>query len=746
MAMPIDPSQQMPGPLLPAPPMEGAPPAPGGMFPPSMPPAPGPAGLTGMPMPTSPPAGPVLPPMEPEPPKKPKFPEPEPGSLMADILDIRKKGREEGNVQREKLLAKRYPRPEQADIMGAKSRLEEQWVKFRQNAEFIRHYRFHEDATPMKWQMDLSDGRRAWMNLSNDEILWCVANATRNPPIVTVPPTSPHGSDRERADKQERWLNALLVALEKQEVFYHPAVDQQHECGLGGFLFFFNDAYDQIDFDYREYGKVEMPEDEEARYAIEWEMTERNIGFEESRDGKHWILKETPAEFNKRTAAEIEAAGLPFGVRQVDMTSTYFEKDGKDLTVAVISERKAWPVLRPSLVEKLGEDELIPPPGQRGSPEYGGWHFDGDTVECITYYDRRWYAYIVGGRLIELKEHHLPRIPLFVLYGNVTSAPEMHHRYQGVVHGMQHMEQFANDAWSLALDNAMRYSRMKPVLEDPNPQILSMMDESIRNSMKIDLTGDDNELSIVPGHLASPLEHIQPNPLLSQLLQQSTQGFQASGLNPVSKGTSPGADMAGYSLNMLQSTGIGKYQTFLDNDQRALSEFYDFVRLVIRDVLQERVYLVTEQRSGSDTEAQVLGLGPGDIGDTLMPSTVLIDWRSEPNRAAYQQIMMAAQGGGFIPWEVVARDAFKAKDPALWRAMILEDFALEQVLKPAYMENMKQLIAGTPPQDMMAAMQQQMGSGPMPGMPPPGGGPQGAAQSLGGLVQQAGGQPAPPPF
>ena len=682
-----------------------------------------------------------------EPPKKQPLPDPEPGSLIADILDIRKQGRAAGSKKRDEHLKKLYPKPDEGEVKRIKSRLESHWTRFRANAQYIREYRYHEDRLPAKWQLDLTDGRRGWMNLSNNEINWCVANALRNPIVVTIPPTDVTDKAQGRADRQERWANALQPACERKQIFMHPSVDQQHECGLGGFLFYWNDAYDQIDFERQKYGEVEVPEDEMVRDAIEAELVERDIEFELSESGKKWEIKESASDYRRRTNAELEHAGLPFGFRFLDMTSTYFEDDGERLTLAVVCEQKPWPAIRQAVMDKVDEDEkaFVPPVSQHGSPEFGGYTFNGDSVECITYYDRRWYAYIVAGKVIEIKEHKLPRIPLFPLYGIVTSATDPCDRYQGVVHGMQHMEQFVNDAYTLMLNSAMKYGDPKFVLEEIDPAIWATMDESIKATMKIDLSGNDNQVTILPGKLRNTSEHISPNPLLSQLMQQGMQTWERNGLNQVATGESPGADMAGYSLHTLQQASLAKYRPYLINIARAWGEAIDFVRLVIRDVIGEKVYLVAEQESGSESGREILALGPDDIGDEISPAECYIDPLSEPNRAAMQQIMMAAHqnGSGFVPWDVVVRRAFGAKDPALWRAMLLEDRTINEVLWPAYAEQLTQLLKGAPPQDVQAQMMAAMGGQQPPGMPPVGGGPNNMAQTLPGQVQQSGGTPSP---
>lgn len=741
--LPEDEQQFPPPPGVPlGPGQPGLPPLGGaGILPPPSPQPfdPGLAAAGGPPMPTSP----AVAPAPAEPPRR-RLPPPEPGSLVDQILRLAKGQEEEDKkTKRQKRLERMYPKPDEVSIKRAKTTLENRWIKFRQKYDSVRKYREHEDYLPLKWGEDLEDGRRAWLNWSNDEVLWARTNATRNPVVLTIPPLGVSEEAQTQADTQERFCNALMAALERRQTFWGRVVDQQHAVGLGAWLFYFTDAYEDIEFDQREMGEVEIPEDEAVRLEIEYELDQRDLEVKESKDGKKWVVLEKASSAKKRIAEELKQAGLPFGCRWLNISSVYFEEDGQDLSQVIVSERKTWAAARARVADALGDDEFVPPPSQVGGPE-GGWEISGaGDVEVITYYDRRWYAYVVGGKLVEVKEHHLPRIPVWIVKGIETSSPDPSQAYQGVVHGMLHLEQAANDLGTTMMEAAVTTAIPRPYVQlDPEAATRLEQFSAVKNGV-LDISGKDGA-PLVPGEIHTLQEKMPVNPLVTNAFAIIREAWQNSALGSTSKGKSPGADTAGYALHLLATTELSKYRPYAESLAREWASFCDFVRWVIKHHIGEPVYLMAEA-PGGDGGKQQIALGPNDIGNEIAPAEATIDSESEANKAAMQQLMMAATAQGFVPREVTQRKAFGSRDPALWRAMQTEDFLYVNVIQNALAEELQQVIKGQPPDqqmDQMAQMlQQQQGGG--QGQPPAGGAPNMGATGLQGAVQQTGGTPAP---
>lgn len=608
-----------------------------------------------------------------------------------------------------------YPEPNLEDILEIERTLDQEWAVYLDgdNADLgdqkwhgpiglaqVRKMRYQRDQLPAKWQQLLNTPYRVRSRLVQNEIMRVVALAIRNQPKAKIAPNGSTGKAQDRANRQTRWANQLLPALLRQarQPLQRMFVDATVEAGLGVWEYYRTEAYDDLE---------PLPDD-----------------LDDPAETRRW---------NRDRDEQIKGAGLPFGIRHIDPASVRLDFDDEGPCVALVKERKRYRHVYEDIRKRSGPDKIeelrMPKPGKGAS-----WPGDGaggaresiddrGEVETLRYYDKVYYAYVVGGRLVEVKKHGLPGLPIISAFGLVTSSSNLSERLQGAVWGMAGLEQAINDFMTIALDIAATFARPKPVIETElgGDQILGQDGKP----SSIDLSGKFVP-QLAPGQkIRNAFEGFtsQADPNVFAALMQF---FQLSGLNPVSAGESPGADVAGYTIANLQSAANALYESILDNYALAVAQLIDFARQDIRDGLGETVFLSVPMENDRAGGTEWLGLGPDDIDET--PCEVAIDPMSDVNRLAIRDSLIGGMQQGIVPREVVQRDGYGAEDPEAWDEQILEDATFAGLGQLLIEEAMAIVYGGQP----MPPGEQQ---------PPGGGAPQGEQQ---GARVGNGGKPAQP--
>ncbi|MCK9496512.1 MAG: hypothetical protein M0R75_13590, partial [Dehalococcoidia bacterium] len=324
------------------------------------------------------------------------------------------------------------PRPALEDILEAQAALEAEWREWRfgtastsgdeadadtaanlpadgiPGVHRIRAMRYHRDQMPAKWRRLLNGRTRFRSNLTSNEITRTVALATRNVPRVKVPADSDDPDAQAASENESRWAQALLPALERQasKPLLRMHADGIFESGLAFFEVYLTGAYDDLDLDQHD-------DEEEDSYA-----------------------RRTDEDMLRAT----KRRGLPVCVRVPDPLSVLYDDDDEGVYVATITERKSYRQVYSQLRRTLGaqkvEELRLPKPGKGAvlPQDYGmpGDSAQGD-VTCIRYYDRRWYAYIVSGQIVDgPTEHGMPGVPVIVAWGDTTSSGRRAEQIQGV--------------------------------------------------------------------------------------------------------------------------------------------------------------------------------------------------------------------------------------------------------------------------------------------------------------------------
>ncbi len=356
----------------------------------------------------------------------------------------------------------------------------------------------------------------------------------------------------------------------------------------------------------------------------------------------------------------------------------------------------------------------------------------------MRYYDRRWYRYIVGGVCVEGPvEHGLPGVPVFTCWGLTTGSPNLHEMMQGVTWGMSDIELYVNDMMSMALDVAFVMGRPKIVITTQADSRAETRDKA-GNPKKIDLSSDAVPYLDAGQKIEDAFANVKPFDFRA-LIAEARAFWQMNGLNPIEQGQSPGADVAGYTVNSLSQAAQNQYEILLDNYARMLGNIIDFARLTVRDTIREKVYLSVPMNDAKSGGTEWLALGPDDVDET--PCIVTIDPLSDVNRMQKVQQMSQLNKEGMVPRREVQMAA-GADDPEAWDDDLIVD-AAEMDLAAMAREHAKAVVLGRE----MAFLQSQMPQPGQPGMAPAAGGvsaqPPGASPStpqaptVGAQAQQA---------
>jgi len=539
----------------------------------------------------------------------------------------------------------------------------------------IRAMRYHEDQMPKKYRDLLQTPYRFRTNFTANEIERTVALATRNPPQIAIAAGGREPEDRRKAMAETRWANMLMPALERQagEPLLYPFADGLFEGGVGYWEVFQTGAYDDLNLD-----KGDDEGDE---------------------------------EYMERTTTLLSRSRLPFGVRVPDPLSVRVGINDYGSYCAMIIETKPYRQVFRRLEAKLGSDALeakrMPRPEDRGTPigpgggTSGGWSAADGTAECIRYYDDRWTAYMVNGHMADVEEHGMPGMPLIPAWGSVTSSAHFAKKYMGIVWGTIDQEQALNDLLTTEIDIGITFARPKATIESP-------LEGQLRNPSgvpsTIDLRGFDGVPELMPGQKVVDAfkdfkSHIEPA-LLSAIMSIR----QASSLNPIAAGESPGSDPSGFAINSLQAASQMRYEILLDNLGRSVGQLIDFLRkMVLEGPISEIVNLAIQS---DDDVMENLALGPDDI--SAVPSVVTLDPMNDVNRLAIRDSLMAGNQGGYVPKRIVQEQGFGAKDAKAWDDEIFEDQLTMAIMQIA-VQDVVMTVSPAPP--------------PMPGQEgPPGGG------------------------
>lgn len=567
-----------------------------------------------------------------------------------------------------------YPEPTLQDINEDYDRLKQDFQPWRTVARSEEERRYLRDKLPQKWQKTLQEGRRFYSRLSHNEIMRVAALQCANNPKIEILPAGDTQNARDGAIKESRWSNQLLPSWERATTrpLRRRWVDGQNAIGLCALELYVRDgtAYDTIG-DQLDPKQIMVPDD----------------------NGTPQPRMETNAEVMKRTEGVLMASKSPIGARFVHGLSLYYEEDDDGVVLAIIAENKPRKKARQAALRK-GVDINDPgvKPGTPGRPVNARATSTSIEVETLRYYTKRHYAWVVDGKLIEVKEHKLPGVPVFPFVGMITSSSQMEEAIQGICWGMESMELTLNDLMTLLIDMRYTYSRPKWVVETPLQGQLMMNDPEHPRTLDFTLPGVP-ELN--PGQeLKNALDGFQQYMALPEF-QMLLDMWQRSGLNAIAMGESPGSSPAGYTVNSLSGAAQLLYMVNLNSEAATVGRIVDFSRLMVRDTIRERVYQAAPMADSRKGGTEWIGLSPDEVTETC--SICTINPNSPQSQMAKAQSLMQANKAGFVPRAYVQREAFGAEDPQAWDDEIAIDIADDKLILADIDDALMQVRSTQPP-------------------------------------------------
>lgn len=582
------------------------------------------------------------------------------------------------------------PEPTVPEILETYEYLRQYYQAWRTAANEERERRYLKDQLPKRMQAEQIDGRRFYTRLSHNEIMKVVSQQTDNPPRFIVPAAGDRNEDKEKAQKQTRWANNLLAALQRQGGSRRNAnlrrrlVDTQNEIGLAALEVFLTGSYDGI---------VAEPQPDE-----------------------------TPAQTLERLDRITRQRKLPFGIRVVDGLNLLLDEDDDYGKIAMIAEQKPWAMVHRRYKDKLKDGVVAFSP----SPGAAGFAMDQvisqptgvDTVPTIRYYDDRYYCYIVNGVAVDgPREHNLPGNPVFPLYGPVTGAANLEQSIQGICWGMGPSEVALNDIITIMIDTMWKTRQPKFVIETSADGRLIPDEANPERAAVLDLSNLEEVQQLNPGQvLKNAHENWEPwfqLPLVNLLF--SVWGRSAQ--NPIAQGESPGADTAGYTVATLSDNATTPYKDNVLNEANLWANVMDYIRLLIRDTIKVPTPLTVPLQNKRKVGVEWLALGEDDI--TEVPTICTIDPNSDAHRLANRQSLMEGNQAGYLPRREVQTKAFGAEDPEAWDDEIVIDGMRERLAQLAVEGVLQEAQLLQQPPNPYA----QGGGGPGAPLPGPGGGP-----------------------
>lgn len=539
-----------------------------------------------------------------------------------------------------------YPKPTEGDVNELRQWLEELYRPLHEGTgtfaadgrtrytglRGLRDLRYGRDATPEKLKVRLNNDVRVRAMQIHRMIFNVRSLLGRNPMKVTVPAASASEAAQKRATQETRWANELQNAFERRALFSPIQESDDAQCeAFGGWEVYLTGSYDGIDF--------EQGDEEDEK------------------------------DYEERVTTSMRSAGLPFGIRALDPLSTLIDPtdDGDGVNACIIVERKrARPFYR-HLRAKYGDEVADRVTGGN----YGEAGFDTNgagEVECLRYYDGRWYAYMVNGAFVDgPREHGFPGTPIFPAWGYVTSARNLGDKLQGVAYAQQFTEAVTNDTLTQQVDSQLTYNRPKPIASVSSPDVPPP------TTTNIDLSSPDLQV-LDPGYqLDDAFKHFratQLDPTIQLLISLGSQ----HAINPVVAGAAPGADTSGFALNLQTSNAIAPYTTLFRSKELAWGRVVDFCRRLVRDTIREPVMLPS---MGKDDEGRKrvdwLELTPDEVTD--IPCEVSLDPLSDLERVALAEYLKGGVLGQWVPEDLLMEMGYGSDDPDEWRIRIDRDAA-----------------------------------------------------------------------
>lgn len=559
--------------------------------------------------------------------------------------------------RRTEKLNRKYPEPELQDILAIRDRLRTRFSNKHDEIRRIREQRYLHDSLSAKMQEKMRYGDRYHSGLTFNEIRLVAGLLTTNRPEFEVLPSGAGENAAARADQQTRWGNEWLPAMEREfGAIYYPAADALAEANYCALHLYITGNYDGVDSDL------------------------------DKREG------ESAAHYRQRQQRLLVQIGAPIGLTVPDPLATLYDSDEH---IVVFDERKSRRQVYRWIADNLGaeaaEEWRNPRIGTAGANAQDGALNDTDSLECLTYYDDRWLAYVVGGKLVrEPEEHGFARNPVVILEGYVSGSRVLEERLAGMVYGQLDDELFINRYLTAHWDITQRTQV---------PLIMYQATDA-RAREFVDARGEPLNIgmeagTIIPAgyQIVDATKDFRPRDI-DPILGILDANFRRKGLNPVAQGEAPSANPSGFALSFIAGHAERPYEVLAESLARGFGEAYDIIRTAIRDHpdITAPWYLSAVVKDSKKGGTEWLRLGKDDIDET--PARVSIDASSASSLAARVQVLDNGVQRGHVPRRLLQTKGYKLPDPSAADAEIrmdrwelkTEQLAQEQALRELAVE------------------------------------------------------------
>lgn len=558
------------------------------------------------------------------------------------------------NVLAEQYSSKRVariPKPDMPYITALRDKGMVDLATTRENIQNIRRNRYGRTETPAGLLLTLKNIRRIFTGLSNNEIGRVASTLTRNVPEIMI-----NADD----DDQQKFFNAFLAYQEQRIMggLIYPTVDCMAECGWAFWEWYVDPEVEDLE--------IERRPDESAK------------------------------EYKTRVTPLLRKAGPILRIRQLDPEACIWDPLAEDMRYFLIAERKNGPVLRRELAmlerdPKDADDPRLPGEHDRGAPYQGGYAAINGTMEfeTIRYWDEKWYCYIVGDEVVECVEHGFATIPISAFPGKVTGTSNPSDRAQGIVHTLWRNEEMQDTLLTVDVDTTLTYGGPKVVVT-ADKDVLAMPPGTDGAPPTVDLTNPKETPYLPPGYkIADAYAGYQLNEGLPVRNNLGMYWNRAT-MNEVSSGAAPGADVAGYTVNALQTASLTNYNPFLTNLQNGIAKGVDCIARPFFKRLGIPVSIASPNRS----EAW-LTLRPNKIDDT--PVSCVVSPLADIQKMQITQLLAQLKSTGVISGYTAAEASPMVPDPEMeQKRKDLE--VLHAALTPRAIEDLMVQLYGAPVQ------------------------------------------------
>lgn len=630
-----------------------------------------------------------------------------------DLTSDDKRRLEEQYLKRRK---QRIPKPSLSYILALEDAGRTDMSESHSDLENLRKTRYRQTTTPAKVALTLDQETpgqkgsrpRIFSGLTNSELNRVTAMLTRNMPEIWI---------AAKEDDQQKFFTTLITELENATVdgWFSPSLDSSLECGRFWWETYVREEIDDLDLE---------------RYP-----------------------DEDPKEYRKRVAPLFRDAGRCIDVRVLDDLAVLGRMRNGKLKYACIAEDKRREVIDHEFkgvelkkyfssreVEHQPDD---PDEGDPGVPSFwgGGLNSTTGTAKTIRYYDDRWYAYICDGRFVEEPvEHGFPQIPITMGAGVVTSSSQMSQRYQGALPGIHHLEDSIDTQLTADNDATLTYGRAKFYWDKQflPPGYMGLEEEDdapVNLSNPMTILDPPRGAKLVNAYAGIDLNRTAP------MEGRLRAYWQHATLNDVASGESPGPDVAGYTVNALQTASLTAYTPFLRGFCRALVEWLTMMRTYYKSLGVPISLAKTEVKKG---QQPWMTIKPEQWDDT--PIKVTMTPLSDQQKSAIAAELAQLVHDGVISSYTASRANPMVSDPDEEKLRIDMDRVHDDLAAKVYQQELIEL--GLVPDPAMLQQQAAMGdpnaaaqlaSAGNEGatMPPPG------APSVGAQLNGASQQPVP---